>query len=138
MSLGLKKSLSISAHPITIVQYNIQQYCAKDFYDNHVKFPCPFSIFHSSSLLVDLTSCIGVDNLFFNICFKIQGHLYPLCVVDDFKPQTLCYSSTLFLSILLAYYKQLLVNRCLETPFFVGCICVSHCDILKPRTTQSP
>ena len=90
MSLGLKKSLSISAHPITIVQYNIHQYCAKEFYGSHVKFPCPFSNFHSSSLHVDLTSCIGVDNLFFNICSKSQGHLYPLSVVADFKPQIIC------------------------------------------------
>ena len=96
MSLVLKKSLSISAHPINIVQYNIHLYCAKEFYGNHVKFPCPFLIFHSSSLHVDLTSCIGVDNIFFNIRSKSQRHLYSLCVVADFKPQTLCYSSTIF------------------------------------------
>ena len=102
VSLGLKKSLSISAHPITIVQYNIRQYCAKEFYCYHVKFPCTFSNFHSSSLYVDLTSCIGVDKIFFNICSKSQGHLYPLCVVNDFKPQTLCYSSPiLFINLVI-------------------------------------
>ena len=54
------------------------------------QIPMSFLNFHSSSLHVDLTSCIGVDKIFFNICSKSQGHLYPLCVVADFKTQILC------------------------------------------------